>query len=157
MYEFNILEGENRPLFFFTTDNGYTYNVSFNPHVYKIEGITDISQVDVICLDNENPKKDIKVGKTICAIIEHFLSQNKERIVGYICDTQDKREESRNRKFYNWYRIHNNGGYTLKNYEIRPNQTNEVYYTAVIYHPEAYLDQFIDDTYGREMKELEDK
>ena len=45
---------------------------------------------------------DVNIGKTIAAIIKSFF-RNKNNILTYICDINDKHQAARDRKFKIWF------------------------------------------------------
>jgi len=52
--------------------------------------------------NNAKSPRDLKLRKTITAILEVFFQQNNEALL-YICETGDGKQSMRNRLFENWF------------------------------------------------------
>ena len=88
---------------FFTTDNRLIYIVSF----IRDESFVDVFNHNAYHImfkeeDNKRDKYDNKIKQTISAIVLCFL-QRIERIILFICDASDSREEARNLLFNKWF------------------------------------------------------
>lgn len=86
----------------FITDSGVVYMVGFIaetnmdiPNAYQLF-ITPKGRT-------KNVGTDAKIGKTIAEIVKSFF-RNNDNILVYICDTSDKMQAARNRKFKMWFR-----------------------------------------------------
>ncbi len=90
--------GENTA--YFVTDSGIEYLVGFIEDTNM--GIPNTYQL-FITRKNKNKTigVDVKIAETISAIVNSFFRNNKNILV-YICDTSDKHEAARHRKFKAW-------------------------------------------------------
>ena len=154
MYEYKKQEGDNHPFFLFKTEGGSEYTVTFIDFV-KI-GDIEIQSVTIYC---DSPRfKDLKIGSTINAIIREHLEDRKNTVLSYVCDSEDNREFSRQRKFIGWYELYaKESKYTLIPFDIPIQGTNTTYYSALIFDNETYSREFIDTFYKEELKEYVDK
>lgn len=81
-------------------------------------------------LTGSSGPKDIKVMKTIGAIIEEFFFQN-DSVVVYICDDSDGKQAVRNRIFINWFEsFEHKDDYTLLTGQGKI--LNDSYYAAIL-------------------------
>ena len=99
---YELLLSEND--FTFQTDLGIRYSVSFNKEDIVLGGC-DTYQIIIRKIEEIKSRYDPKVEATILAIIDEFFRSNL-KVLLYMCDTSDGREESRNRLFLNWFERH---------------------------------------------------
>ena len=90
---YELLLSEND--FTFQTDLGIRYSVSFNKEDIVLGGC-DTYQIIIRKIEEIKSRYDPKVEATILAIIDEFFRSNL-KVLLYMCDTSDGREESRNR------------------------------------------------------------
>jgi hypothetical protein len=95
--------------FRFATVHALTYEVRFTPSGYlflKYAELNDYTFELVIKLvanaTGSRTPPDRRIVATIAVIFSAFLEQNK-RVIVYICDTSDKRQTVRARKFNGWF------------------------------------------------------
>lgn len=155
MYKYSEIEGSDYPLFFFRSIDDHHYNLSFSEY-YKIAGIPFYS-IDIDCINHKKPKKDPLVGKTICMIIEGFLSKNNQILMGYVCDKSDAKELYRRRKFNSWNKLYSSGRFLMLNQEINFKDGNGSYYTSLIFDANVHPEDFIIDEYRKEIQLLSNK
>ena len=83
------------------TDKGVEYLISFIE-----ESNLGIENAYQLVISNKNQIKvigtDTKIAETVVAILTSFFD-NEKNILLYICDTIDKHEAARNRKFTKWF------------------------------------------------------
>lgn len=96
-----ILSGDN---FIFQTDLGIHYSINFNKEDIVLGGC-ETYQLIIRKIEEERSHHDPKVEETILAIVNEFFQSNL-KILLYLCDTSDGREESRNRLFLSWFEKH---------------------------------------------------
>jgi predicted deacetylase len=81
-------------------------------------------------VEHVRPPHDPKVQKTVLAIIDEFFRSNM-KVLLYICDTSDGKEDSRNRLFLRWFEKYAEPGrFTICN--AHANVEGEVVYAAII-------------------------
>ncbi len=97
---YRVLEYEENTACFIT-DSGVVYMVGF-----IAETNMDIPNAYQLFITPKGRAKhvgtDIKIGQTIAEIVKSFF-RNNENILVYICDTSDKMQAARNRKFKIWF------------------------------------------------------
>lgn len=85
----------------FITDSGIVYMVGF-----IAETNMDIPNAFQLFITPKGRAKhvgtDIKIGQTIAEIVKSFFKNNNNVLV-YICDTSDRLQAARNRKFKMWF------------------------------------------------------
>jgi hypothetical protein len=108
MYEFSFAGGINNS-YYFTTDNQITYHVKFKDSSYLFDGRLDFDvyafEMVIEIEDNPtgiNPPLDTNIPLTIATIFKEFCDSFNERVIIYICDSSDVRQEARRRKFNQW-------------------------------------------------------
>ena len=90
--------------FYFETDFGLKYTISF---MYENSFVQ--SGAFQFCINVEGAGRspgDIKLRKTIFAIIEEFFAVNGKEVMLYLCETGDEKEGLRNRLFIRWFNIY---------------------------------------------------
>lgn len=98
---------------------------------------------------------DVNIGKTIAAIIKSFF-RNKNNILTYICDINDKHQAARDRKFKIWF----NRYAEINSFELFPAeiQVDECsYYIAVIVSKEYGDIGKVRDVFNSKVQELKSK
>ena len=92
---------ENDSSFYFTTDFGLKYTISF-----MLEHSLVLSGGYQFCINVEGAGRspgDIKLRQTVFAIIEEFFEVNGSEVMLYLCETGDEKEGLRNRLFIRWF------------------------------------------------------
>ena len=92
---------ENDSSFYFTTDFGLKYTISF-----MLENSFVQSGAFLFCINVEGAGRspgDIKLRQTVFAIIEEFFAVNGKEAMLYLCETGDEKEGLRNRLFIRWF------------------------------------------------------
>lgn len=146
MYTYKLIEDEN-PLFSFITDAGIRYVLELSKEDFDNNYFKELYILSFYPDVQKGVKlsNDIKIKSTISQIIIHFLDNNKDALIHYICDSNDNRQYSRNRLFSKWFNESNTVDVYSKfnlNY-----QTDDFLYTL------EFL--FVTNTY--QIKELEKK
>ena len=92
---------ENDSSFYFTTDFGLKYTISFMlEHSFVLSGGYQF------CINVEGAGRspgDMKLRQTVFAIIEEFFEVNGSEVMLYLCETGDEKEGLRNRLFIRWF------------------------------------------------------
>ena len=92
---------ENDSSFYFTTDFGLKYTISFMlEHSFVLSGGYQF------CINVEGAGRspgDVKLRQTVFAIIEEFFAVNGKEVMLYLCETGDEKEGIRNRLFIRWF------------------------------------------------------
>lgn len=124
---YDITLSESR--FIFETDTNIHYVVSFDKEDMILGGC-ETYQLILQNVEHVRPPHDPKVQKTVLAIIDEFFRSNM-KVLLYICDTSDGKEDSRNRLFLRWFEKYAEPGrFTICN--AHANVEGEVVYAAII-------------------------
>lgn len=106
---YDFVSDARHTAFRFATVYELTYEVRFTPSGYlfpKYPELNDYTFELVIKLvanaTGSRTPPDPRIVATVAVIFSAFLEQNK-RVVVYICDTSDKRQAVRARKFGGWF------------------------------------------------------
>ena len=87
---------------YFITDDGSEYLVGFIEETNI--GIQRAYQLFIIKKRNGiHIGADVKIGRTVSSIVHSFF-RNPSNILVYICDTSDKHQAARDRKFKIWFK-----------------------------------------------------
>ena len=107
-YEF-IYAGGAHNVYFFSTDNDIAYQVKFIPSDYLFATYTDLQiqvfEMSISVAQNHTGGRlpaDPLISPTIAAIFYNFF-RTREQVIVYVCDTSDKRQSARARKFDAWF------------------------------------------------------
>lgn len=158
MYKYNLVEGENHPLFIFTTQYGDIINVGFIPTDYKvIKGVEAIYSVDVSSVSNNNGKiiNDVCIGQTVSQIICNFMNDNPNILLNYVCESIDRKEYLRYRKFNHWNKTYSSEYHETLYYEFQSDETT--YYTSFIFNSTELDTEYITSVCNDEMSDLTNK
>ena len=79
--------------------DGSYYFVNFQPYLSVFEFSISVTQLG----ENLTPPFDNRVEATVVAILKAFLTNHENSII-YICDTRDRRQRARHRKFDIWFK-----------------------------------------------------
>lgn len=106
-YEF--VPDASNTVFRFATVHELTYEVRFAPSGYLFLNYPELNdyifELVIKLLANATGSRtppDSRIIATVAVIFSAFLEQNK-RVIVYICDTSDKRQAVRARKFNGWF------------------------------------------------------
>lgn len=98
----------------FLTDQSIKYSVYFVDYNFMFYQFPDLAEniytinIDVIEGDITTTIEDERIGSTIIEIFNLFFKDVKNAII-YICDSSDKRQYARKRKFDYWFAKYNDG------------------------------------------------
>ena len=113
---------ENDSSFYFTTDFGLKYTISF-----MLEYSFVMSGGYQFCINVEGDGRspgDIKLRQTIFAIIEEFFEVNGSEVMLYLCETGDEKEGLRNRLFIRWFNNYSGrDAYVMQTAEVQEGKT----------------------------------
>lgn len=106
-----LFTGNSDNSYIFETDFSIVYDVKFKPSSYLFDGIdTHIANqvyesIIGIVYKPTTAKAplDKRIGSTIAHIFNDFFSKNSNSISIYICDSSDKKQEVRMKKFNQWF------------------------------------------------------
>jgi hypothetical protein len=85
---------------------------------------------------------DQRIAVTVTNIIKTFLIE-KENVVVYICDNSDRREYARFHKFYQWFKLYNDGSIVQLRGTIRAGNTN-ILNALLVHIDNPQLNDFIE-------------
>lgn len=154
MYEYIVKEGSLDPLFYFKTSLGYTIEIELLHYPTGLEILGPCYSISVQCLETDNPKKDPKVGKTVCGILYDYLKKNESDILIYVCDSEDNRAAYRQRKFTGWHKLHSNGDYALRKFKVDVGDI--IYYSALVFNPVIHEEESLVDHYENELAAIQE-
>ena len=114
--------------FYFVTNDGRRYLVTFEEQPFFDKDdfpFSDQTYELFLTLQKASPaySTDSRIGATLTAIIEHFITNDPLRIVFYTCDTADGRHFARFRRFNDWFMENNDRRYLRLE--------DSVYYSAI--------------------------
>ncbi len=139
---------------FFITDNGIEYLVGFieetnleMPHTYQMF-ITRRNRQQSIGTDP-------KIAETIAAIVSSFF-KNSQNILVYLCDTSDRHEAARHRKFSAWYRKYADSNLLQMHTESISVEDN-TYFASIIFRKELDGADIVQDTFHQYFQDLRAK
>ena len=108
MYDFYFGGGINNS-YYFSTDLEIEYDIKFKDTSYIFDGRLDfdIQAFELVIEIKGNPTSikpplDSKIPLTIATIFKDFCGKFNEKVIIYICDSSDVRQEARRRKFNQW-------------------------------------------------------
>lgn len=115
-----ILENEFQNSYIFETKLGIIYDIQFRESAYLLGNestafANDIFEFVIEILFNpieKSPPLDKLVSPTIAAIFNDFYSKKSETICIYICDSFDKRQDIRRKKFDQWFYEYQDSSYS---------------------------------------------
>lgn len=154
MYDYTIEEESNDPLFYFKTVFDYTFQVKLIKYPTGINAFGDTYSISVDCLDENYPKKDIRVGETVYKILFDFLSLNDSSLLMYVCELEDKKAHLRQRKFSCWHSLYSDGTYELAKFDVDILGTDLKYYSAIIFNPQHYSSDLINNSFNSEVTSM---
>jgi len=108
LYKFSFEGGHNNS-YIFRTDPGISYQIKFKPSGYLVPDEPFAEHVFELVLEiTENPgggsiRYDPLVSATVACIVLDFYNKSKKTITIYMCDSSDRRQEARRRKFDQWF------------------------------------------------------
>lgn len=138
----------------FITDKGIEYWISFIeetniglPNAYQLV-LSNKSQSKVEGTDN-------KIAETMTSILRSFF-ENEEHILFYICDTSDRHEAARHRKFTSWYNRYADQNQLALATEIIAVE-DSTFYISVIYRKNEANEQKVVPVFHSYFQELRSK
>jgi len=139
MYDFVFIGGKNYE-YIFETDYNLTYIIKFKPSPYLITSINDflgdlIFEFVLGVLENQSLQRiptDPKIGITVANILNDFFNYKNETICVYICESKDKKQELRMKKFDSWFRKFQDTTF-LKLDEVLIDNSNNRYPISIIF------------------------
>ena len=107
-YEF-MYAGGNQKAYFFLTENDIAYQVKFVPSNYLFATHAEF-QIQAFKMSISVAQRDTVgrlpvdslISPTIAALFYDFF-RTREQVIVYVCDTSDKRQSARARKFDAWF------------------------------------------------------
>jgi hypothetical protein len=136
-YNFELINADNNE-YTFVTSNELIYNIAFvKADFYFPENSTFNQNVFelIIQLDesqkNTRAVRDPKLPSTIAAIFLDFFYSN-ERVVVFSCDTTDRRQAVRHRKFDDWFKQFNDDSFIKLNEVIDDIENESQYFMSMI-------------------------
>ena len=114
--------------YLFETDQKIVYAISFSEE-FEIGGCMSY-QFSIGNENNSHGSMDMKIRKTIIAIIRNFFELN-QNVLLYLCDNSDHREKARAKLFLKWF----NDSNAPQRYTIRTSNATieeQGIYTAII-------------------------
>jgi Family of unknown function (DUF6169) len=149
VYKFSFIGGANN-LYSFLTDHEITYEVKFKPCDYIFEGRTAFYVPTfelVIELANNDtgnkPPLDPRISVTVATIFADFFQLNDGKVIIYICDSSDRRQEARRRKFNQWVELFKGSEFVKFDTEII-DPIGPIYHNSIILRTDnPYRDQIM--------------
>jgi hypothetical protein len=136
-YEYLFL-GDSQNTYGFETDNSIVYEVKFKNTSYIFDKQLDfpIIAFEFVILvafnpTHKNPPLDSKIPFTVAKIFKDFFEKVPEQVVIYICDSSDRRQATRKRKFDQWVDYFKGNDFVKINTTIT-DKTGLIYYNALI-------------------------
>ena len=136
-YNFELINADNNE-YTFVTSNELIYNIAFvkadfyfsERHSFKQNVFELIIQLDE-SQKNIRAVRDPKLPSTIAAIFLDFFYSN-ERVVVFSCDTTDRRQAIRHRKFDDWFKQFNDDTFIKLNEVIDDIENEAKYFMSMI-------------------------
>jgi Family of unknown function (DUF6169) len=149
IYSFRFKGGEQN-VYEFDTDNLISYDVKFKPCDYIFEGRVNFHVptfelvIEVAVNESGNkPPLDPRISFTIARIFTDFYQSNDGKVVIFICDSSDRRQEARRRKFNQWVELFRGNEFVKFDTEII-DPLGSTYYNSIILRTDnPYRDQII--------------
>jgi Family of unknown function (DUF6169) len=136
-YDFDYAGGKHNS-YYFNTDFDITYHVKFKDSSYLFDGRLEFEvqafELIIEIYDNPmgiKPPLDSKMPLTIATIFKDFCEKFNERVIIYICDSSDIRQEARRRKFNQWVEQFKGDDYLKLDTAIKEN-AKIIYHSSVI-------------------------
>ena len=137
MYDFDFAGGEYNS-YYFITHLDITYHIKFKDTSYIFDGLLDfdIQAFEMVIEIEDNPNQmkpplDTKMPITISTIFKDFCEKFNERVIIYICDSSDIRQEARRRKFNQWVDLFKGDEFLKFDTAIKEN-SNITYHSSLI-------------------------
>ena len=136
-YNFEYIGIDNNEYAFVTT-NELIYNIAFvKADFYFPEHLSFKQNIFELIIQLDESQKNIravrdpKLPLTIATIFLDFFKSN-ERVVVFSCDTTDRRQAVRNRKFDDWFKQFNNDTFIKLNEVIDDIENETQYFMSMI-------------------------
>lgn len=121
---YSLSEGDSSYTLYFTTRKGIIYRIEFiEVDSLTFPGLPDPDRIVLLDLHplvepgERLPAEDQEIGETVFYAVSQVIRQN-HIAVAYSCETTDKRQRVRARKFSQWFTRHNDGSLTKYDAEI---------------------------------------
>jgi Family of unknown function (DUF6169) len=149
MYDFYFGGGINNS-YYFSTDNEIEYVVKFKDTSYIFDGRLDfeVYAFEMVIEIEENPLEikpplDSKMPLTVATIFKDFCEHFNERVIIYICDSSDVRQEARRRKFNQWVDLFKGDDFMKFDTAIKENDKITYHSSLIIKSDNPYKLQII--------------
>lgn len=148
-YNFRFFGGSDN-VYSFNTDNQISYSIKFKPCDYIFEGRTPFYvptfELVIEVAINEtgkNPPLDPRISFTVARIFSDFYQSNNGKVIIFICDSSDRRQEARRRKFNQWVELFKGNEYVKFDAEII-DPLGPIYHNSIILRTDnPYRDQIM--------------
>ncbi len=126
-YSFKNLFGDNYEIYFVKTPYYFQEYNLFNDNVFELV----IKLIEFNDTFKKKPALDPHIPPTIAAIFLDFF-QNHEKVVVFSCDTSDRKQAVRNRKFDSWFLQFNDNTFIKLNGVIEDYDNEIQYFMSLI-------------------------
>lgn len=128
--------------YLFETEQKIVYAISFSEE-FEIGGCMSY-QFSIGNANGSHGSMDIKIRKTIIAIIENFFELN-SNVLLYICDNSDHRERARAKLFIRWFNDYNaKQHYTIRTANAKV-ENQEIYAAIIVDNSNSLLKKIMDE------------
>jgi hypothetical protein len=119
--------------------DGSYYFVNFPPYLSVFEFSISVTKLG----ENLTPPFDNRVEATVVAILKAFLI-NHENSILYICETRDRRQKARYRKFDMWFKHNLDALPELEKYDaVVTYEDLEFLSSLIIHNKNSYKDELV--------------
>ena len=163
MYKYSLIEDAGHPLFIFNTDHNYQVSISFYPVDGKLKSFSSLGtiyniDIDSYCKGVDSTRvKDLKIGDTVCSIVDAFINQNPESLLTYLCDDSDDKHYSRYRKFKGWASNYKSENIESLNFAFSKPKNGKNYLTGVVFDSNFYSAEMIQKLSEGQLEEVINK
>ncbi|QMW00528.1 DUF6169 family protein [Spirosoma foliorum] len=144
-YEF-IYAGGEQNAYFFSTDNDIAYQVKFVPSNYLFAARAELQiqafEMSISVAQHNTGGRlpaDQLISPTIAAIFFDFF-RTRDQVVVYVCDTSDKRQSARARKFDAWFYSYGHSHLAKLN-KIIPDRDRFTFISMILHDQHPYRSQ----------------
>ena len=99
--------------FRFVSNAGDTYSIYFSDGSGYFEGMAVAEHALMLGfmrrVVGEGPAHDPRIAATVMAVVERTLLADERRVLAYVCDHADDRQQARHLLFARWFERYNNG------------------------------------------------
>lgn len=140
-------------LYIFHTINGIEYRVAFEKVEYI--SINNLYSISVVAVGSEYPPMDMETNKAIREIVKYFF-QDEQKVMIYLCDSNDEKGILRHRKFNSWFEKDDFNKHLIKLDGIIDSD-GELFFTSIICHKNNIAKNDIEVIYKESITELSSK